>query len=269
MSAISAATTRFVKALRFWQKTGRSSFYRRRPVEAARLVYARRQFARHSFGDRTGFLTSLGIDARNALSGLDAWWPRLQQVVASRSVAGVTKNDAFVLYAVVRALRPDHVIETGVAEGISSTFIGAALLDNGHGVLHSLDLAPDSAAGALRVADGSVYDWLGKGLAHLVPADIRAGLGDRWRLCLGDVRETLPALLASLPHVDLFFHDDLHTPDHQLWEYELVWSRIREGGLLMSDDVTHAWPDFVRRHAPGTSPWANFRRMTAIRKPCG
>jgi predicted O-methyltransferase YrrM len=267
VSAWSATTTRLAKTFRFWQKTWRSSFYRRRPAEAARLVYARRRFAWHTVADRIEFLTSLGIDARAALSGLDAWWPRLQAVVAERSVAGVTKNDAFVLYAVVRSLRPDRVIETGVAEGVSSAFIGAALLDNGHGVLHSLDLAPEPAGGALRAADGSVYRWPEKGLAHLVPPEITAALGDRWQLHLGDVRQTLPALLGSLPEVDLFFHDDLHTPDHQRWEYELVWPRIRAGGVLMSDDATHAWADFVRRHAPHADPWANFRRMTALRKP--
>ena len=39
------------------------------------------------------------------------------------------------VYAVVRASRPDVVIETGVATGVTSAHILAALADNEHGEL--------------------------------------------------------------------------------------------------------------------------------------
>src|SRR5262249_30987585 len=40
-------------------------------------------------------------------------------------------------YAIARMLRPDVVIETGVARGITSAFVLAALEDNSHGRLES------------------------------------------------------------------------------------------------------------------------------------
>ena len=49
-----------------------------------------------------------------------------------------------VLYVVVRALKPDVVVETGVGSGVSSTFILSAIGHSGAGRLYSVDLpSPD------------------------------------------------------------------------------------------------------------------------------
>ena len=44
-------------------------------------------------------------------------------------------------YAAVRALKPNCVIETGVANGVSSSYLLLALRKNGRGCLHSVGLA--------------------------------------------------------------------------------------------------------------------------------
>ena len=46
------------------------------------------------------------------------------------------------LLPVCRLLEPQVVLETGVAYGVSSAFILRALEENGHGILHSVDLPP-------------------------------------------------------------------------------------------------------------------------------
>ena len=46
----------------------------------------------------------------------------------------------FELYVLVRHLRPEHIIETGVSSGFSSAHFLLALRRNGRGQLHSIDL---------------------------------------------------------------------------------------------------------------------------------
>lgn len=269
MSALKRVAREWAKTGRFCLKTARASFFRRHPVEVIRFLYTRRLLSRHTLASHRDFLRNLGIEPDEALQGLERWWPLLGEVLARKSDAGITKNDGTVLYGVARAVRPELVIETGVADGVSTAFLAAALIDNGSGTLFSLELPPEQVRSKPLAEDGSVYTWAERGVAHLVPPPMRERLADRWEIVLGDVRETLPALLGRLSGVDLFFHDDLHTPEHQLWQYGLVWPKVRPGGVLMSDDANYAWLEFVERHHVAVDPRINFRRMTAVRKPLG
>jgi hypothetical protein len=53
-------------------------------------------------------------------------------------------------YALCRALKPQVVLETGVAFGVTSSFILKALAVNASGALHSIDLPPTTRGGADR-----------------------------------------------------------------------------------------------------------------------
>jgi predicted O-methyltransferase YrrM len=123
-------------------------------------------------------------------------------------------------YLMCRLLEPDVVIETGVAYGVSSAFVLRALQENGRGVLHSVDLPP------LR----QEYErfW---GIA------VDGSLRSRWRLHRGASGRVLPRLLDELETVDLFVHDSLHTYQNMRREFDLVWPRLRAGGVLIADDV--------------------------------
>ena len=123
-------------------------------------------------------------------------------------------------YLMCRLLGPEVVVETGVAYGVSSAFILRAMEVNGRGVLHSVDLPP------LR----REYEMFW-GIA--VPEELRGG----WRLHRGSSRRVLPELLEGLEDVDLFVHDSLHTHRNMRREFELVWPRLRTGGVLIADDV--------------------------------
>lgn len=243
-----------------------SPYYRRHPVEIVHLIQARRRLRSAAVSEPRDLLARLGIPER-FLDGFERWREVLAPVVAGKSRVGISDAEGRILYAAVRALRPAHVIETGVAEGVSTSYIGAALVDNGCGILHSLELPPDRMSDDQALEDGSVYSWQRQGVAFLVPDEIRSVLGARWDIRLGDVRETLPKLLAELPSVGLFFHDDLHVPTHMLWEYELLWPRISSGGLLLSDDANAGWVRFAERHLPVPDGLINYRRLTAARHP--
>lgn len=168
----------------------------------------------------------MGIDAAHALQGFARWRPNLECAVSSvqqekDGQGGISLEDGLILYGLTRALRPEFVIETGVAAGVSTSFFGAALIDNNHGTLFSIEL-PTAETSSRVCPDGSRYVWQELGVGWAIPANIKAGLADRHHLVLQDVRRALPDLLRRIPKLDIFFHDDLHTPDHMLWEYELV-----------------------------------------------
>jgi predicted O-methyltransferase YrrM len=123
-------------------------------------------------------------------------------------------------YLACRLIEPEIVVETGVAYGVSSTFILKALEINGQGTLFSVDLPP------LRRR----YErfW---GIA--VPDELRG----RWRLYRGASARVLPRLFEENPTVDLFVHDSLHTHRNMRREFDTVWPSLRAGAVLLADDV--------------------------------
>jgi hypothetical protein len=126
-------------------------------------------------------------------------------------------------YALVRALEPEHVIETGTDKGLGSVVLAAALLRNGHGRLTTIDLNPESG--------------------YLV-AGRYAEVTDR---VVGDSVETLRR--DSSP-VDVFLHDSLHTPEYETAEFEAVRPRLTEAGVVLSDNAhdSDALSQWAERH---------------------
>jgi cephalosporin hydroxylase len=252
-----------------WETIG-APYYRRHPIAALRFAYAKWLFSRFRLHNPVEFLGMLAIDTSVALDGFQKWLPTLQEVVSSvrqhhGHQGGISVEDGTILYGLTRALQPETVIETGVAAGVSTSFIGAALIENGHGRLYSIELPPADSAAHVHL-DGAVFDWPDSGVGWAIPEAIRRGMESRHTLVLQDVRRALPTLLEHLPHVDIFFHDDLHTPDHMLWEFELVWPHIRAGGALVSDDVNFGWIQFCRKQKFGEHALYNIQRLTATRK---
>jgi len=146
--------------------------------------------------------------------------------------ADLFAKKVLVQYAAVRALEPQVVLETGVANGVSSAYVLLALNKNGQGRLHSIGL------------DDPAFLPSAREIGWLVPSWLR----ERWTLHLGDARKLLPELLPGLGALDIFIHDSLHTHEHMVWEFETAYPSLRSGGLLMADDAlwNTAFPDFSR-----------------------
>ena len=136
-------------------------------------------------------------------------------------------------YAAVRALAPARIVETGVANGVSSAYLLLALHKNGKGHLHSIGLNDPNF-----FPQGAAPGWL-------VPAWLRGS----WQIHIGDAREILGALLSQLGGVDIFIHDSLHTYDHMSWEFATAYPVLRPGGLLIADDAlwNDSFHDFARK----------------------
>jgi len=155
------------------------------------------------------------------------------------------------LYRMAKDLQPEVVIETGTNLGVSTFFILKALSENGRGHLFSIDLP--HAQYSLR---GERHeDYLPRGLppGWVVPASLRR----RWTLILGNARTELPRLLDTLDHLDMFLHDSEHTYEHMMFEFGAAWPKLREGGLMVADDVrlNSSFQDFCGcvRRMPGFS----------------
>jgi Methyltransferase domain len=141
-------------------------------------------------------------------------------------------------WCLVAHLRPERILETGVARGLTTRAMLEGLERNGSGHLWSIDLPP----------------LLEQGLARETAAAVPKRLYDRWTLTRGSSRSVLPGLVAELGQIQLFVHDSMHTTRNVRFELERVWPALAPGGVALIDDVekNSAITEFLIAH-PGTS----------------
>jgi hypothetical protein len=138
------------------------------------------------------------------------------------------------VWCTVRHTRPEVVVETGVAHGVTSRIVLEALLRNDRGHLWSIDL-PHPLDRRLHAQTGAA-----------VTDDCRA----RWTYLEGASRDRLPPLIREVGHLELFIHDSLHTARNTRFEMEQAASALTPGGALLVDDVGghDGFAAFARRH---------------------
>jgi hypothetical protein len=148
----------------------------------------------------------------------------------------------FDLYAMIRLLRPIHVIETGVSSGISSAHFLLGLRANGRGTLHSIDLPLPQRGPRLAKAESPVALPPGRTSGWAMPDELRPG----WDLHLGPSQVLLPVVTQGIDRVDVFLHDSLHSPEHLTFELETVRSKLTPGAIVMADNVEWTGDAFDR-----------------------
>lgn len=140
-------------------------------------------------------------------------------------------------YAIVRATRPAHVVETGVDKGLGTCVLASALLRNAAegtpGRLTSLDINPEAGYLARAEPWASVVD--------LVVGDSIASIAELDR------------------PVDIFLHDSDHSVTHERREFEAVEAKLSPDALLLTDNVTIT--NVLAEHAERTG-----RRFLAYRE---
>jgi predicted O-methyltransferase YrrM len=222
----------------------------RHPLRAVRRLADTARLAALRTGDEReltlAFLAdTFDVDARSIFrehvrSEMTAWMQRrrieLGEYRGPYRLGSTPVFDCDTLYLLVRSLRPDVVVETGVCYGESSAYILHALSENRRGVLYSIDLG--------NTVDEPPSDFF-------VPKHLL----DRWHLIIGDSKQELPALLARLGRIDLFHHDSLHTYEHMMWEYGTALPHLTAAGVLSSHDV-RTIVSIVRPFQP--NPFAAF-----------
>ncbi len=169
------------------------------------------------------------------------------------------------LYTLVREVRPNIMMETGVLHGMTSAFVLEAMEMNARGKLISVDLPSSHDSGPAN----------SDGINAVLPQHQKSGwlvskrLAPRWQLELGSSLEVLPRMFAANPEIDMFLHDSDHVYPVMWQEMCLAWDHMREGGFLICDniDFSRAFFDFCRRvgrlpfvlSAPDTRPHPAIR----------
>jgi hypothetical protein len=124
------------------------------------------------------------------------------------------------IWCLVRHLKPNNVVETGVAHGVTSRIVLEALERNGQGYLWSIDRPPIER------------EW-----QQQIGVAVGNAPRKRWSYILGSSRRRLPGLLNQLGQVDLFIHDSLHSDRNVRFELEQAWAVLRPGGAVVVDDI--------------------------------
>ncbi len=147
-----------------------------------------------------------------------------RSILEKKSGANYEKNFdcevglASFLYAYILTSKPLTVIETGVANGITTNTMMKALEQTG-GALHSFDIDARTQNVYTGTGNWSFY--------HLN----------------GNLEKSLEAHVTEIGDVDLWIHDSNHGYLWQAYEYQLASRVLTTDGVLVSDDIdsSTAW----------------------------
>jgi hypothetical protein len=153
------------------------------------------------------------------------------------------------LYALVRLLRPAHVVEVGVSSGVSSAYLLQAMERVHRGTLHSVDLPKLESRPRTNRRNPSWSLPPGRSSGWAVPFPLRK----RWDLRLGDKKRVLPRLVEENFPVGLFVYDVPHVESQAWREFSAVDRRFRSGSVAIAD------------HGPGGGLCAPLKRWAATR----
>ena len=117
------------------------------------------------------------------------------------------------LYALVRACRPDTVVEFGTSFGISTIHLAAAVTDNGTGRVVTTELSDRKAVAARENLE-------------------QAGLAGVVTILQGDALETLASVTGRVGLVLLDGWKDLYLP-----VLRLLQPRLTPGAVIVADDT--------------------------------
>lgn len=209
-----------ISSLRFLKENHRLAENNRNPFDISQC---------HISKDKSNFITYLTEEPVR-----EEWFSTAEELFNSKinkinsfygsyKTSTVSLDEASVIYHLVRLLKPQIAVETGVRDGMSSLMILSAMKDNRIGHLYSIDL-PD-------VGMPKLY---GKEPGWIVDDDLR----EKWTMIYGSSASKLPSLLKNLKNIDFFLHDSEHSLKNMLFEFSLALNYLNDGAALISDDVT-------------------------------
>lgn len=134
------------------------------------------------------------------------------------------------LYALVRLTNPENLVESGVASGVSSTFLLLGAKANHAGTLHSIDYPVTRQTGE-RNAPWAIPPRHSSGWA------IPRGLKRKWDLRLGRSEDLLRSLLNEIGRVDFYCHDSPIDEKHFEFEMKTVVRYLKPGSVVVADNI--------------------------------
>lgn len=116
-------------------------------------------------------------------------------------------------YAIVRAMRPTVVVETGVDKGLGACVLAAALRRNS--------------------AEGYPGRYLGTDINPKAGYLLQAPYDQHGEILFGDSIESLKTLTCE---IDLFINDSDHSVDYEMREFETVAKRLSPKAIVIGDN---------------------------------
>jgi len=150
------------------------------------------------------------------------------------------------IYILIRFIKPNNVLETGVYYGGNTAFALRALDMNNKGKMTSIDF-PDYE---IRETNSESARHSLVGDTELYTPSLRPGfmtpllLKERWNLIEGDSLAIIPTLDIQF---DMYIHDSDHSMQFLLKEMELAWNKLSEDAIFLVDDIdwSNAFYTFV------------------------
>lgn len=163
-------------------------------------------------------------------------------VLGVSKVADVTKASkpqpwAFMLFKIIRSLKPLSSLELGSCVGISASYISSALEINEKGRLISLEGSPEIA----RIAQESLDEM-------------------NLRNCfigIGPFHDTLKDALANANPIDFLFNDGHHDYDAVLQYYHEALPYLSKDAVIIFDDIS--WSPGMRK------AWTEIENKESVR----
>lgn len=159
------------------------------------------------------------------------------------------------LASLVRALRPEFLVEIGAFEGFSTLSLAEALERNGRGICHSFDLFLPRAGYRSPVLGDWNREMLTVARTHLSIA----GLSHRVNFHQGKSSELLNILRREeLPAIDFAFIDGDHTQEGVSRDFQAVRERLRHPATIVLHDTRHRdWdgPRWLVNQLRGDRSW--------------
>lgn len=191
---------------------------------------ARQRLAVARFGLREVLGSLLGVGGAGSAAA--------QAAAARELYLPLGEKQGLFAYAMVRALAARRVVEFGTSFGVSTTYLAAAVRDNGGGLVIGSELE----SGKVRAARANL---------------VEAGLDDLVEIREGDARETLRDPGGTVDFLLLDGWKELYLPMVQL-----LAPHLRGGALVLADNVF----TFYRTLAPFVAwvqdPAHGFRALT-------
>ncbi len=108
----------------------------------------------------------------------------------------------------MRATKPLIFVETGTEKGLGSLVLAEALLKNGASRLMTIDM--EASEGLL--------------------------IGDQYGGVIESVINVSLLAISKIGQIDLLIHDADHSAEHEKLEFELLQSRLKADGIVLSDN---------------------------------
>lgn len=152
---------------------------------------------------------------------------RIQESLSLKMGGGGDHN---LLFHIVKHFGVQSIVETGVAYGWSSLSILTALENKDHALLMSTDM-PYAKMGNEEFVGCVIPDRLKK----------------NWILIRRPDRQALKKVFKKLSTIDMCHYDSDKSYRGRMWAYPLLWSKLKSGGVFISDDINDnlAFKDFA------------------------